>query len=108
MYADESLLSQVVINLYLNSIQALKTRTNGEVNLRVNSNNNGKIELQFCDNGEGIAPENLDKVFVPFFTSKEDGNGIGLSLSKQIIRLHGGQISICSDLGIGTKVLICL
>lgn len=108
IYADENLLSQVIINLYLNAIQALKENDNGTIELKVKLNEKGKTELQFCDNGEGISPENIDKVFVPFFTTKEDGNGIGLSLSKQIIRLHGGQINISSTKDKGTKVTILI
>ena len=60
------------------------------------------------DNGEGIAPDRLEQVFVPFFSTREDGSGIGLSLCRQIIRLHGGSIRVDSEPGKGTEVSILL
>ena len=67
--------------------------------------------LSVCDNGSGILPEVLDKIFVPFFTTKSTGSGIGLSLCKQIMNLHGGSISASSEIGKGScftlKFLCC-
>ena len=67
--------------------------------------------LSVCDNGSGILPEVLDKIFVPFFTTKPTGSGIGLSLCKQIMNLHGGSISASSEIGKGScftlKFLCC-
>jgi signal transduction histidine kinase len=62
----------------------------------------GRPVIQVRDNGSGIAEDNLDKVFVPFFSTKEGGSGIGLSLSRQIMRLHGGSITAASKPGLGT------
>ena len=60
------------------------------------------------DNGEGIPPEILDQVFIPFYTTKEKGSGIGLSLSRRIVNLHGGSVQITSEPGKGTRVTIYL
>lgn len=62
----------------------------------------GSIVLTVRDNGEGILPEVMDKIFVPFFTTKTTGSGIGLSLCKQLMNLHGGTITACSEKGKGS------
>jgi len=61
------------------------------------TNYNGRIIIEITDNGYGITPDILDKIFIPFFTSKKDGSGIGLSLSRQIMHLHKGNISVKSQ-----------
>ncbi|WP_430812120.1 MULTISPECIES: sensor histidine kinase [unclassified Carboxylicivirga] len=95
--ADEKLIEQVVINLVKNAIQALEGRKDATIELRAFLNKRGRITLQVIDNGQGILPNVLDKIFIPFFTTKPHGSGIGLSLSKQILRLHGGNISAYSE-----------
>jgi len=91
--ADEQLIEQVLINLIKNSIHALEHSSNAQIELRAFLNKRGRISIQVNDNGQGILKEVLDKIFIPFFTTKPKGSGIGLSLSKQILRLHGGTIT---------------
>jgi nitrogen fixation/metabolism regulation signal transduction histidine kinase len=95
--ADEQLIEQVLINLIKNSVQALEKTTNPKINLKAFPDPFGKIVIQLSDNGQGILPEVLDKVFVPFFSTKPKGSGIGLSLSRQILRLHGGTLTARSE-----------
>jgi two-component system nitrogen regulation sensor histidine kinase NtrY len=94
--ADEQLIEQVVINLLRNSIHALENRGNPTIELKAFYNKRGRVTMQVTDNGTGILPEVLDKIFIPFFTTKQSGSGIGLSLSRQILRLHNGTISAYS------------
>jgi len=94
--ADELLIEQVLINLIKNSIHALDHTEKPELKLRAYLNKRGRISIQLTDNGQGIIKEVLDKVFIPFFTTKPKGSGIGLALSKQILRLHGGTITVHS------------
>ena len=96
LYADEKLIEQILINLVKNSIQALENRELGKIELKSFLGERGKILLQVKDNGAGILEDVVDKIFVPFFTTKTIGSGIGLSLSRQIMRLHGGTISVQS------------
>jgi two-component system nitrogen regulation sensor histidine kinase NtrY len=100
--ADEQLIEQVLINLLKNAIQALEKTENPRIELRAFTDLNGKILIQVSDNGQGILPEVLDKIFVPFFTTKQKGSGIGLSLSRQILRLHGGTLTAHSEPDIKT------
>ncbi|MBN2524512.1 MAG: hypothetical protein JXB24_14665 [Bacteroidales bacterium] len=91
--ADEQLIEQILINLIKNSIDALKGKDNAEIHLNAFYNKRGHFTIQVTDNGPGIIPDVLDKIFIPFFTTKTSGSGIGLSLSRQIMRLHGGTIT---------------
>jgi two-component system nitrogen regulation sensor histidine kinase NtrY len=95
--ADEMHIEQVLINLIKNSMHALEHRTNARIQLRAFLNRRGKITIQVVDNGPGILPEVLDKIFIPFFSTKPLGSGIGLSLSRQIMRLHGGSLNAFSE-----------
>jgi signal transduction histidine kinase len=90
---DEKLLTQVVINLINNAVDALCDAQNKKVRVKVHESSDGKIHFEVTDSGCGIDQEILDKIFVPFFTTKEHGSGIGLSLSRQIMRLHKGSIT---------------
>ena len=94
--ADEELIEQVLINLVKNSIHALENKPDGTIILKTFFNKRGRPTMQVIDNGPGILPDVLDKVFIPFFTTKQKGSGIGLSLSRQILRLHGGTITAYS------------
>jgi nitrogen fixation/metabolism regulation signal transduction histidine kinase len=91
--ADEQLIEQVIINLIRNSMHALEGRKNPTIELNTYFNKRGRVTIQVADNGTGILPEVLDKIFIPFFTTKQSGSGIGLSLSRQILRLHNGTIT---------------
>ena len=94
--ADEKMITQILINLVKNAYQALKDKEGGEIVLGAGSDENGGVYLQITDNGHGIQAENLEKVFVPFYTTKAEGTGIGLSLSRQIMIMHGGSIEVRS------------
>jgi len=95
--ADEKLIEQVLINLLKNAMQSLAGKDSAKIILKGFINKRGRVTLQVIDNGAGILPDVMDKIFIPFFTTKADGSGIGLSLSKQIMRKHGGSLSAYSD-----------
>ena len=93
-FADESLMTQVMTNLLKNAVQAIGDAPEGEIRLRAYCDEQDMVRIEVSNNGPKIAPEVAEQMFVPFFTTKEDGSGIGLSLSKQIMRLQGGSISL--------------
>lgn len=97
--ADEQLLEQVLINLVKNATHALKGQKNAQVTLHAFYNKRGRFTIQVSDNGPGILPEVLERIFIPFFTTKTSGSGIGLALSRQILRLHNGTITAQSKPG---------
>ncbi len=90
---DEQMIEQVLINLVKNSVQGLEGTKDGKILIRGFYNKRGRPTIQVIDNGQGILDDVLDKIFIPFFTTKRSGSGIGLSLSRQILRLHGGTIT---------------
>jgi len=92
---DPNLIDQVLINLIKNAIETVSETTNPIIKIVAGLENEHPF-ISVSDNGQGIEPEILDEVFVPFFSTKEEGSGIGLSLSRQIMRLHGGSISVKS------------
>lgn len=94
--ADEQLIEQVLINMVKNSIHALENVEKKKIKMKAFINNNGRRVIQLIDNGQGIIKEVGDKIFIPFFTTKTSGSGIGLSLSKQIMRVHNGNIKVNS------------
>ncbi|WP_235934283.1 sensor histidine kinase [Sunxiuqinia indica] len=96
LLADEKLISQVLINLVKNAVEALEGQEKGVIELSGRENQNGEVEIWVRDNGPGISPELIDEIFVPFFTTRESGSGIGLSLSRQIMRMHGGSLKVNS------------
>jgi two-component system nitrogen regulation sensor histidine kinase NtrY len=96
IFGDEKLLTQVMINMLNNAIDALKGRKNKKINITVAESAMGRLNISISDNGKGISPDEIDKVFIPFYTTKENGSGIGLSLSRKIMRLHKGSISVVS------------
>jgi two-component system nitrogen regulation sensor histidine kinase NtrY len=100
--ADKKLIEQVIINLITNSIQALTNQPDKEIIIKAFRNKDDKLTMQLIDNGPGIPDSELENIFVPFYTTKEKGSGIGLSLSRQIMRLHNGLISLKSEPGIKT------
>jgi signal transduction histidine kinase len=102
LIADERLIEQVLINLLINALQAVEAAPKPAITLAAWQNERGRVVVEVRDNGSGIAPEALDKIFIPFFTTKPDGSGIGLSLARQVMVLHGGSITVRSVAGEGT------
>ena len=94
VYADENLISQVVINLLKNAIQAIGTQADGKIEISARCNDSEEVLIEIKNNGPVIPPEIADHIFIPFFTTKEGGSGIGLSISRQIMRLSGGSITL--------------
>jgi signal transduction histidine kinase len=101
--ADTNLIEQVLINLVVNSIEAVKDKEDARIVLSAHRDLNNKTVITVADNGTGMSPEVKDKIFIPFFSTKKTGSGIGLSLSKQIMMLHRGTIQIHSVEGAGTS-----
>ncbi|HEU4574326.1 MAG TPA: ATP-binding protein [Chitinophagaceae bacterium] len=104
--ADTSLLEQVLINLVVNAMEAIKDQPEPRIVLAAYLSNNRKTVIKVADNGYGISPELIDKIFIPFFSTKKNGSGIGLSLCKQIMMLHRGNIQVQSSAGEGTAFLL--
>ena len=96
LYADENLISQVLINLLKNAIQAIEAAEipEGIITLHAYCNENEAVLIEVSNNGPAIPPEVAEHIFIPFFTTKEGGSGIGLSISRQIMRLSGGSLSL--------------
>ena len=104
---DKSMISQVLVNLVKNSIEALGDKNDGIISLKALANE-GLLEIMVIDNGHGIEEKHLDDIFVPFFTTKESGSGIGLALSRQILHLHNGSIKMNSQPQAGTEFKLTL
>jgi two-component system nitrogen regulation sensor histidine kinase NtrY len=104
--ADTNLLEQVLINLVVNAIEAVKDKPDPRIILSSYLASNRKTVIKVADNGNGIPAEVLDKIFIPFFSTKKNGSGIGLSLCKQIMMLHRGNIQVQSAEGEGTAFLL--
>jgi len=104
--ADKTMIEQVLINLLKNAIQAFDEQTDKRIELQAYANEKGRAVISVKDNGAGIDAEALEKIFIPFFSTKKTGSGIGLSLSKQIMRQHEGNITVKSTLGAGTEFLL--
>lgn len=105
---DREQIEQVIINVVKNAIQALAAaeKENKSLTITAMPTDGGGAFISVADNGTGIEEEALKKIFIPFFTTKKNGSGIGLSLSKQIMRKHGGNITAKSQIGEGTEFLL--
>lgn len=101
LYADRSMIEQVLINLLKNAVEACCDNEFPEIRIEA-FRRDGMPVITVTDNGSGIVPEALDKVFVPFFTTKQGGSGIGLSVCRQILNRHGGNITVTSEMEKGT------
>lgn len=101
---DSYLIEQVLINLILNAIDATEKLSAPKIVVAANISHKGTGQITVTDNGGGIPEEILDSIFIPFFSTKKTGSGIGLSLCKQIMLLHGGKIQIHSSENEGTTV----
>ncbi|WP_445956683.1 sensor histidine kinase [Yeosuana sp.] len=96
LFVDEKQISQVLINLIKNALQSFNGKADARIKITAGINSDKKKFIEISDNGPGILPNIIDEIFVPFFTTKEKGTGIGLSLSKQILHLHGGSLNVIS------------
>jgi signal transduction histidine kinase len=90
--ADQALIEQAFLNIILNAIDALLGTHKPVLNIEVKKNDKNRILVIIKDNGKGITSEELENIFIPFYTTKIDGSGIGLSLTRQIMYLHKGNI----------------
>ena len=101
--ADKNMVEQVLINLLRNAIQAFEDQEDKCIELKASINEKSRPVIAVRDNGNGIDPEAMEKIFIPFFTTKKTGSGIGLSLSRQIMRQHQGTLTVKSTVGKGTE-----
>lgn len=99
--ADEEMIEQVLINLIKNAVEAIGNQENGKIEL-IGKYSDNTVLIEVHDNGPGIIKEALVRVFVPFFTTKKTGSGIGLSLSRQIMQLHHGNLTVESEPNVST------
>ena len=99
---DYQLIEQVLINILKNALEVVENKENAKVKLET-SVQGELVTVSISDNGAGITPEATEKIFMPFFSTKNRGSGIGLSLSKQIMQLHGGDIQLETELGKGAS-----
>lgn len=103
---DPGLMEQVLINLINNALDAIELVEEPKIEIHVFRSSSGELEIQVHDNGPGIPPDILDQIFVPFFTTKKEGSGIGLSLCRQIVHLHKGELHVASQSGKGSVFTI--
>ena len=96
IYADESLILQVITNIVKNAIEATSEIDNREIRIKAYTTENDTVKIDISNNGPAIPKDELNEIFVPFFTTKKDGNGIGLSVSRQIMILSGGNLTVSS------------
>lgn len=108
VFADPNLMGQVLLNLMKNAFYALRGREDAHITLSAEHGPTGKVLIRVRDNGPGIPPEIMNEIFVPFFTTKEEGSGIGLSVSRQIMRMHGGNLKASSIEGKETVFTIII
>jgi signal transduction histidine kinase len=102
---DSDQIHQDLLNLLLNALQAIDQ--NGKITVSLESVGDTAV-VQVTDNGRGIAPDNLPNIFRPFYTTKGDGTGLGLSLARRIVEDHQGRIDVSSTLGKGTTFAVIL
>jgi two-component system, NtrC family, nitrogen regulation sensor histidine kinase NtrY len=96
LFADQNLISQVLVNILKNALEANEGNPDPVIRIVAGMDINNRPEVCVIDNGPGIAPGHLDEIFVPFFTTRQNGSGIGLSISKQIMKMHGGNLKVRS------------
>ncbi len=106
LLADPDLVDQVLINLMLNAIDAVEKSETRQISLTASVNLNNRTLIEVTDTGIGISQDAMDKIFMPFFTSKKTGSGIGLSLSRQIMQMHKGSLSVRSAPGKGASFIL--
>jgi signal transduction histidine kinase len=102
---DSDQIHQVLLNLLLNSIQAIEGK--GVIDVAIQQNGDNAV-IRVADSGRGIAPEHLPNIFRPFYTTKGNGTGLGLSLARRIVEEHHGRIEVTSSIGKGTEFVVTL
>lgn len=105
-YMDRDLIEQVIINFVTNATYAVKEKENPEIHLFSGCDNEGHPYITVADNGCGISDAIRDKIFIPFFSSKKNGNGIGLSISREIVKLHNGKLHVQSQESAGSAFTV--
>jgi len=105
VHLDSDLMGQVLLNILQNALEAFDEQPHPKIQLQA-FHQNRQLQLLISDNGSGIPPEVKAQIFIPFFTTKTSGSGIGLPLSRQLVRAHGGQLTLQSDPGQGTQVRV--
>ena len=103
---DSNLVEQALINLLVNAMEAVKDVSDPKILLSAEASEHNKVIIRVADNGTGISPEQMEKIFIPFYTSRKNGSGIGLSLCKQIMTMHKGTIRAQSVEGKGTVFIL--
>jgi len=104
--ADKELIEMVLINLIKNAKEALAEKDEGKIELRGRLDIDRRVIIEVKDNGPGIIKEAIDRIFIPFYSTKKEGSGIGLSLSRQIMKLHRGRIDVETEAGVGTTFIL--
>jgi signal transduction histidine kinase len=104
--ADLELIEQVIINLLQNALEAMDDITDPRLLLKASRNDLGLVQISVSDNGPGISEEVLERIFLPFYSTKSNNSGIGLSLSQQIMMLHHGRLEVGSSLMKGATFIM--
>ncbi len=102
--ADDELLRQVFLNIIINALQAMKEQKGGKLTIDVSVSGNSAVEISFSDTGVGISQSVVEKIFVPFFTTKAKGSGLGLSIVSNLMEAHGGAIEVDGNVGKGATI----
>lgn len=97
MNADKTMLEQVMINLVKNAQQAIKGVSSPQISIQATLDRHGQVRIEVADNGPGIDKEIANKIFIPFFTTKREGSGVGLALTSQVMNAHGGSVKVSSS-----------
>jgi len=108
IHADPRLIEQTFINLIRNAMDAIGDKDYGLIELKAGEVGERKVILEISDNGQGIDPDILSQIFIPFYTTKRGGSGIGLSIVKKVVSMSGGTITYQSEVGQGTVFRITL
>ena len=104
--ADRDLIEQVLINIVKNAIEAMKSQADGAICITTGRNSGGRKVITITDNGPGISDDILERIFIPFYTTKKQGTGIGLSFARQIMKLHNGDVTVKKPADRGTVFML--
>jgi len=102
LIADKGMIEQIIINLIKNSFEAINQTNNPRINISAWTDINNHVLIDISDNGEGIPQDIQDKIFIPFYTTRKNGTGIGLSLSRQLANIQGGALVLNKSTDQGT------